>query len=163
MDVIADRDALAVYTAVLTQAQGDVRESVLLQEETEAPPRCGAFLDEMSGEWAEVAASFRRENSRGRLLRAGLPLGIDYSVIPRATIVADDARLAAKAPRATSNAPRPGSIRYIALSAVGLNADKTKALVYVRFRTASISDALLMKELKDGVWVAGPRSCVGVA
>jgi len=83
-------------------------------------------------------------------------------VIPHAEILADDARIAAKDPR-RSNAPRPGSIKYIALSAVGFNAARTKALVYVRFRTSHFSDGLLMKELKDGKWVTGPRGCAGAA
>ena len=163
LDLIFDPDAFAVYATVLRGREDDVREPLLLQTETEAPRTCAEFLDKMSGEWAEVAANPRRENARVRLLRAGLPLGVAYSVIPRATILADDARLAAKDPKRMSNAPRPGSIRYIALSAVGFNAARTKALVYLRFRTTHFSDALLMKELKAGAWVDGPQACVGTA
>ena len=116
----------------------------------------------MSGEWAEVASNFRRENTRGRLLRTGLPLGVKYRLVSRKAILADDARVAAKHPIG-GNAPRPGSLRYIALSAVGFNAARTKALVYARFRTLHYSDELLMKELKDGKWVDGPRACRGSA
>ena len=158
-------DAYAVY-ATLLQPQpdrdGDMKGPSLLQAETEGPTRCSEFLAGMSGEWAEVASNFRRENSRVRLLQEGVPIGIAYRLIPREKIVADDARLAAKDPR-RSNAPRPGSIKYIAVSAVGFNAARTKALVYMRIRTAHFSDGVLMMELKDGKWVTGPQSCVGVA
>jgi len=116
----------------------------------------------MSGEWAEVANDSRRETSRVRLLQTGVAIGIEYRLITRQEILADDSRLAARDPR-RSNAPRPGSIEYIAVSAVAFNATRTKALVYVRFRTAHFSDAVEMKELMDGKWVTGPQSCSGAA
>lgn len=168
-DAATTRDAAAVYSTVLQpllepdqRRHEGLTEPLVLQAETEAPTSCAAFLDGMSGEWAEVANNFRRENSRARPLRTGLPVGVTYRLVSRTEILADDARLAAQDP-AMRNAPRPGSIRYIALSAVGFNAARTKALVYVRFRTLHFSDAVLMKELKDGKWVTGPRSCGGVA
>ena len=165
LDSKTERDAYAIYVTLLQpqpDKDGDMKGPVLLQAETDGPTRCSEFLAGMSGEWAEVANNFRRENSRVRLLQAGFPMGIEYRLVPRAEILADDARLAAKDPR-HSNAPRPGSIKYIAVSAVGFNAARTKALVYVRFRTSHFSDAVVMKELKEGKWVSGPRSCGGVA
>ena len=165
LDPKTDRDAYAVYATLLhpdPDGEGNMKPPILLQAETEGPPRCAEFLAGMSGEWAEVANNFRRENSRVRLLQAGVPMGIEYRLVPREEILADDARLAAKDPR-RSNAPRPGSIKYKALSAVGFNSARTKALVYVRFRTAHFSDAVVMKELKEGKWVTGPKSCGGVA
>jgi hypothetical protein len=161
-DLQADRAAFEVYASVLRDKEPDATEPLLLQAETEAPRTCTDLLARMTGEWSEVADNFRRENARVRVLRAGLPLGVEYRVIPRADILADDARIAAKDPRRT-NAPRPRSIEYIALSAVGFNAARTKALVYARYRTKHFSDALLMRELKEGKWVAGPMGCSGVA
>ena len=161
-DLKADRDAFAVYATVLRERNDDVQEPLVLQAETEMPRTCGALLDQMTGEWAEVAANFRRENTRVRVLRAGLPLGVDYRVMSRADILADDARIAKKDPR-RMNAPRPGSIKYIALSMVGFNAARTKAAVYVRYRTAHFSDGLTLKELKEGKWVTAPQGCAGTA
>ena len=165
LDPKTEHDAYAVYATLLQPRPDEDRNMtgpILLQAETEWPTRCSEFLAGMSGEWAEVASNFQRENSRVRLLQAGGPTGIEYRLVPREEILADDARLAAKDPR-RSNAPRPGSIKYIAVSAVGFNAARTKALVYVRFRTSHFSDAVLMKELKEGKWVTGPQSCGGVA
>jgi hypothetical protein len=116
----------------------------------------------MTGEWAEVASSFRRENARVRLLQPALPIDLPYRLVPREEILADDARVAAKYP-GLSNAPRPGSLQYVAVSAVGFNAARTKALVYGRSRMSDFSEALVMMELKQGKWVTGPRACVGVA
>jgi hypothetical protein len=46
---------------------------------------------------------------------------------------------------------------------VGFNAARTKAAVYVRYRTAHFSDGLTLKELKDGNWVTAPQGCAGTA
>ena len=100
-------------------------------------------------EAAEVASNFRRENARARRLRAGVQMGVRYRLVSRKEILADDARLAAKHP-VSGNAPRPGSMRYIAISAVGFNAARTKALVYARFRTLHDSHEFRMKGI-------GPR------
>ena len=168
LDPKTERDAFSVYATLFqpTALQPDrlkyegLTEPILLQAETDTPTSCEALLAGMSGEWAEVASNFRRENTRARLLRAGLPLGVKYRLVSRKEILTQDARVVAKHP-VSGNAPRPGSIRYIALSAVGFNAARTKALVYARFRTLHYSNELLMKELKDGKWVTGPRACGG--
>jgi len=166
LDVKTDHDAYAVYAMVLQPQPDNARNSkgpILLQAETEWwNRRCSESLARMSGEWAEAADNFRRENSRVRLLQTGVPMPFEYRLVNRADIWADDARLAAKDPR-QRNAPRPGSIKYIAVSAVGFNAARTKALVYVRFRTTEFADALVMTELKDGKWAILPGGCSGLA
>jgi hypothetical protein len=82
---------------------------------------------------------------------------------PSSEILGDDARLAAEQP-AHTNSLRPGAIEYGAFSAVGFNAAKTKALVYVRNRTAQgLFNGMGMWELKAGRWISGSRSCGGVA
>jgi hypothetical protein len=167
LDPRKDRDAYALYATMLQPLSGDRQASgpIVLQRETERPPTssvaCTAFLAAMTSEWAEVAASFQRENSRVRLLQPGA-LG-EYKLLSRAEILADDARLAQENPGLT-NSLRPGAIQYIAISAVGFNAAKTKALVYARNRTArGLSDGIGMWELKEGRWVIGSRSCGGIA
>ena len=167
LDPKMDRDTYAVYATLLQPPPGDRQATgpIALQRETERPPTwssCTAFLAQMTGEWAEVAASFQRENSRVRLLQPGA-LG-EYKLVSRAEILADDARLAKEKPRSTTNSLRPGAIEYIAFSAVGFNAAKTKALVYMRNRTArGLFDGMGMWELKEGRWISGSRWCGGVA
>jgi hypothetical protein len=162
-----EHDAYAIYVTLVRpswEKDAPTKGPMLLQRETEgpAPTKCPEFLAAMSGEWAEVASSFRRENTRARLLHPVLPIDLPYRLVAREEILADDARLAAKYP-GSSNAPRPGSLEYIAVSAVGFNAARTKALVYVRVRTSHISDAVLMMELKERKWASAPQSCGGVA
>lgn len=166
LDPTADRDTYAVYATLLqlTSRDGQATRPIVLQREIERPATassCTAFLAAMTGEWAEVAASFHRDNSRVRLLQPGV-LG-EYKLVSRAEILADDARLAAEQPGHT-NSLRPGAIEYVAFSAVGFNAAKTKALVYVRNRTAQgLFNGMGMWELKAGRWITGSGSCGGVA
>jgi hypothetical protein len=84
-----------------------------------------------------------------------MPMTLPYRLISRADILADDARLARKYPGQWQRTP--GSLEYAAVSAVGFNAARTKALVYMRLR---MSGDLLRMELKEGRWVAaqGPHA-----
>ena len=45
---------------------------------------------------------------------------------------------------------RPGSMEYAAVSAVGFNRDRTKAIVYARRR---MSGQIVPLELKEGRWI----------
>lgn len=88
-----------------------------------------------------------------------LPVDIPYRLIPRAEIVADDARLALKYPGQWQR--RPESIEYAAVSAVGFNATKTKAIVYVRLRS---NGGLYWIEKRRGKWDSTPRGgCTWIA
>jgi hypothetical protein len=76
-----------------------------------------------------------------------LRFDIPHTLISRAEIDADDARLATKYPGTWQI--RPGSIEYAAVSAVGFNADKTKAMLYVKMRSQG---GLYLMEKRAGVW-----------
>ena len=78
------------------------------------------------------------------------------TVIPRADIQADDARLEQEYPGIWQR--RTGSMEFAAVSAVGFNAAKTKALVYIRLRS---SGQIYLMERRDGQWVAfkGGQRC----
>ena len=95
-----------------------------------------------------VQEDFDRQNANVWALRPVLPLD-DYRLIPRAEIQADDARLEQEYPGIWQR--RPGSMEFAPVSAVGFNAAKTKALVYIRLRS---SGQIHLMELRDGQWVA---------
>ena len=109
--------------------------------------------------WDGVQKDFDRQNTNVWTLRPVLPLG-DYRLIPRAEIEADDARLEQEYPGIWQR--RPGSMEFAAVSAVGFNAAKTKALVYIRLRG---SGQIHLMERRDGSWVAfkGGQRCGWIA
>jgi hypothetical protein len=164
LELRAESETYAVYAAALRSS----KPPVILMRETEwsewAATRCSAFLSGMSGEWREVAQDFRERNARTWLLQPGAALGFEYRLISNAEISVDDARLEEIYPF-VSNAPRPGSIQYRAVSAVGFNTARTKALVYVRERTSSFSDAVVQFIRSGSNWVRDPSGRIysGVA
>src|SRR4051812_30379736 len=128
LDSRLEADAYTVYASALGLKAG-----VSLMRETEGPSdACSDFTGQLSGEWREVGKDFREKNARTWLLQPGV-FAFEYRLVSKAQILADDARLAKQYPVA-SNGPRRGSIEYVSVSAVGFNAARTKALVYVHTR-----------------------------
>ena len=156
---VSDPDAYAIYTVLLTAAWGNrftsdvLRDGFLLQQETEPTVRCRE-RPASDPAWLEVQESFRRTNTQRQVLLRDmlmLPTKYRYRLIPVADIEADDARLALKYPGLWQR--RPESIEYTALSAVGFNGAKTKAIAYIRSRGGGRVQAM---ERRDDQWVLGP-------
>ena len=77
-----------------------------------------------------------------------LPVDIPYRLVSRAQIAADDARLKREYPGIWQR--RPGAIEYIAVSSVGFNSTKSRAIVYVRLRSQGTTHSM---EKREGKWV----------
>ena len=148
---ITDRDAYAIYAQLLRPAWAQVSNGpLLLQRETEISFSCTDGPKPPNQDWQSAFDSFSKENARVQLLQPVLPIQIPYRLISRAEIKADDARLAVKYPGTWMR--RPESMEYAAVSAIGFNPERTKAVVYTRLR---MSGSLLMLERRerDGTWV----------
>ena len=156
---ITDPDAYAIYATLLPsiwKRSGAATLILLVQETTTESCR----LSRLPEGWDGVQKDFDRQNRNVWTLRPPvLPLG-DYRLIPRAEIEADDARLQRENPGGWQR--RPGSLEFAAVSAVGFNAARTKALVYIRLRS---SGQIHLMERRDGQWVAsrGGQRCGGIA
>lgn len=154
LETITDPEAYAVYAAVLPRQWTHVsKEPLLLQQETDTAMACRPSRSPTREiGWEAVENSFNAENARVRLLQRMLPIDLPYRLIPRAEIAADDARLALKYPGGWQR--RPESIEYAAVSAVGFNATKTKAIVYMHLR---MSGGVYWIEKRQGKWDPTPR------
>jgi hypothetical protein len=155
-DPITDADAYSVYAVAIPQTWADVSKDVLLlQQETEGMEdrwsNCLQSITNAGSEWDAVAVAFRQENVRVRVLEWLLPIDTPYRLVPRAEILADDARLARMYPGPMRY--RPESMKYAAVSAVGFNAGKTKAIVSVRLRSTQGMVDIHFMEIRDGKWV----------
>ena len=155
LDPVTDREAYAIYAVLVPNMWAHLSKNPLvLQRETGTSLLCNiAPLSGPEPEWGVVSRNFTQENMRSRLLLPLLPIQTPYRLIPRAEIEADDARLALKYPGMWQH--RPESMEYAAVSAVGFNAAKTKAMVYVRLRD---SGTVYSMELREGNWVKAPRN-----
>ncbi len=156
-DPITDAAAYEIYAALLPHLWAtQSKDPMVLQRETEVWSWCESSGVEQDPEARIIESDFRNQNSRVRTLEAALKIDLSYRLIPRADILADDARLALRYPGVWQR--RPGSMEYAAVSAVGFNAAKTKAIVQVRLR--GLGNYYFM-ERRDGKWVA-VRGCTWV-
>src|SRR5215204_1100068 len=152
LDRVVDKVAYTVYAAVLPTAWARVsKEEMLLQRESEpvdAVIGCLASVSTADAEWYMALTTFKSENARAKVIDRMLPIQRPYALISQAQILADDTRLERKYPGMWQR--RPESLEYVAVSAVGFNTAKTKAILYVRLRS---SGELLSMELREGKWV----------
>ena len=150
LDAKAEPTAYEVYAAYLNDAWKDRRGVYLLQQQTETDLRgCGDFVSRFTGEWADAAADFQRQNAAPRTLQPALVVNAQYRVVPQVEIEADDARVAA----GRSGASRQVSMEYWAVSAIGFNRDRTKAILHSRRRTfGGVSGGVSRWERKNGRW-----------
>jgi hypothetical protein len=143
-DFIDDPDAYAVYASVIPTRLGTGGKpltGLALLQETRAGENCvGPERDKkLQPEWHSVTESFRRENALVRIIQAGFDLGVPYTIVTMAHLrkLMRDAGYSEQSPR--SNAlgwdvfARFPSGRLVALSAVGFNAGKTRAMVAMQY------------------------------
>ena len=164
LDSLTDTEAHRIYATVVPALWASRSEDpIVLQRETEdveAMTQCRSFTPGPDPDWRAVQTNFWQENARRKVLPQALPINGPYRLIALAEIQAIDAKLAIKYPGVYNE--RPESPPYAAVSAVGFNANKTKAMVYVRLRDRGEVKGL---ELRDGHWVTAPQSsgCVWIA
>ena len=147
---ITDPDAYAIYATLLPSVWKRSDELIVLVQETTTE---SCRVSRLPEGWDGVQEDFDRQNTSVWTLRPVLPLG-DYRLIPRAEIQADDARLAQEYPGGWQR--RPGSMEFAAVSAVGFNAAKTKALVYIRLRGCG---QIYLMERRDGSGRPREKGC----
>ena len=149
LEPVTDPDSYEIYAALLAPGWAiHSKELLLLQQETVTFPPCPLSGSAPDAEWRVIEKNFVAENARVRVLRPMLPVAIPYRLVPHAAILADDAQLELKYPRILH---RPVAMEYAAVSAVGFNETKTKAMVYVRFRDQG---GIELMELRDGKWIS---------
>jgi hypothetical protein len=148
---VTDPEAYVLWGLLVPLVWNNGIDPILLQRETETVQRGCGDLKAPSRAWRSALDSFRRQNRRVQLLQPLLPKDVRYRFIARAEIEADDARLAIKYPGSWQR--RPESLEFVAVSAIGFNGNKSKAILYVRRRS---SGAFYFMEKRDGKWVDAP-------
>ena len=175
-DPLSDPDAYAVYAAALPRRFRSPALTIL-QNTHSSDDACITADDAVEPEWMPVSESYRQENARGRVLQEGFDLGVPYSIVPMTTLrkLMQDAGhdLSTWSGQQSTGgevfARFPGG-RLVTLSAVGFNAQKTRAIVTVQadcFPWASglsckQGDRLKMKK-ENGAWAIAGRTCGWIA
>jgi hypothetical protein len=182
-EVINDSEVYAVYaSAVQTKLREGEKPLIALTllQETRAGADCVTQGNDkkLQPEWRSVVDSYRRENARVQTIRGGFDLGVPYSIITLAQLrkLMRDAGYSERSPRSNALgadvfARFPGG-RLVALSAVGFNAEKTRAMVAVQADcfpswTPGTEHAVCHEgrhvalEKQDGRWTVVPGVRVG--
>jgi hypothetical protein len=152
-----DVDAYAVYATLLPRVSRQRDGVILLVQETTTTIQC---IPPLPKGWDGVRKDFDRHDATSWMLSAVVPTDSLYRLIPKARSKPTTHVWSANAP--VSWQRRPGSLDFVAVSAVGFDVDKTKALVYVQTRTSFQTQ--MMGRLGDK-WVApkGGVACGGGA
>lgn len=153
LDSTTHADAYAIYATELSQLWAQSTPPLMLQQETErgfaGRDQC-ALLKNQTGDWAEAAKDFDLQNARVWLLQPAMPNGIQYRLVRRFEMDAQEAQVPGTYPG------RAGLAQYAAVSAVGFNHDRTKAIVHVHLR---MSGRIVKLERIDGTWRPVDESC----
>ena len=150
-DPIVDSEAYRILSDLIPRAWawGTTSGELVLQRETTMELKCTAGVLPEDPDWGTAVRDFREQNARTRLLlEPMLLISIPHRLISRSEIEADDARLALKYPGLWQR--RPESMEFVAVSAVGFNVSKTRAIVYVRTRSFG---SMRFLERQEGKWV----------
>ena len=155
---IDDLEAYAVYASLLPD-EWTVRDAhakqLVFQRETDPYSRCMPSGAPMTTDWKQTVDAYRAENAGPRAMREGFGLGLPYVVISRADIQATFQDRAAPNLGWDGFYKRfPDSGGYMMVSAVGFNADKTRAMAYIGHGCGSLCGGGThhLLEKTDGRW-----------
>ena len=149
LQTYSDPDAYEVYAALLPSksVRNDLRTKylVILQEtgstDSPDPQACLPRRKQVREIWASVLEDYKKQNQTPRLLFGSFSIGRPYKFISRTELSDFFANTTKKSLRDMwqgfySRYPNSGG--YTELSAVGFNADKTKAFVYSAVHCGSL-------------------------
>jgi hypothetical protein len=168
---VDDPDAYAVYASLLP-SEWTVRvahaKTLLFQQETATNWKCMPAGKPLETDWKAVVDSFRAENVGIRPLLPGFQLGVSYVVVPSAEIKASFQAVTGDPMFGWTGFykryPDSGGSIMVA-SAVGFDAEKRRAMVYMAHSCGSLCGGGThhLLEKVDGSWraakLAGVTNC----
>jgi hypothetical protein len=158
---IDDSEAYAVYASLLPRewvVTAAHAKRLVFQREADAYLRCMPRGPSLETDWKTTVDSYRAANAGVRYVREGFPLLLPYVVVSRADIEAafrDDSITTARGFGWDGFYQHyPDSGGYLMVSAVGFNAEKTRAMVYIGHSCGSLCGGGThhLLEKADGAW-----------
>ena len=169
-----DPEAYRVYAALLPE-EWIVREgrakTLVFQEETATYRGCMPSGKPLETDWLAVVKDFTSANATPRLLRAGFDLGVPYLVVPSADIrgLIQSSRTSDPFGWDGFYQKYPDSGGYMFVSAVGFDAPKQRAMVYMAHGCGGLcgGGTYHFLEKTGGVWrrarLADVTNCMWVS
>ncbi len=168
-ELYRDADAYAVYSVVLPHE--DEGQRLVLRETTGIDPelwpleRCYSLKDDENKKLKPLFDNFEQVNKKSWILLPMLTIGKPYDLVPKSKVYVPD--VSGDADKAWE-AQHPGAWGYLWVSAVGFNAEHTRALVSVSHICGNMCAGGHYYELekKDGKWQLSGKtgvSCMWVS
>jgi hypothetical protein len=143
LDVVEDVEAYAVYKAVLpikfSSGDRELTHITLLQETRAGSMECPRD-ENIQPEWRSVVENYRSVNARVRRIQAGRDLGVPYTLLTWAELTKmmrdagyDLSKFSGRQSPGAEVFSRLKGARLVALSAVGFDPAKTRAMVTVQY------------------------------
>jgi hypothetical protein len=155
---IEDPEAYAIYAHLLSDhwMVKHARATVLViqkETQTDTSSRCTLSREALESDWRPVLDDFEAANAGARTLLGGDQLGRPYMVVPSAEIRAA-MDTSAENPWAGFHRRYPDARGYLQVSAVGFDAEKRRAMVYLAHYCGLLCGGGRHHFLQkvDGVW-----------
>jgi hypothetical protein len=143
VDFVEDLEAYGVYRAVLpikfSSAETELTHITLLQETRAGSMHCPRD-ENIQPEWRPVVENYRSVNARVRRIQAGRDLGVPYTLLTWAELTKmmrdagyDLSKFSGRQSPGAEVFSRLKGGRLVALSAVGFDAARTRAMVTVQY------------------------------
>jgi hypothetical protein len=156
---VDDPEAYTIYASLLPN-EWTVRvahaKTLVFQQETGTNWRCMPSGKPLETDWRPVVDNFRAANATERIVRAGFPLGPPYIVVSSAEIKASFRDLPNDSMSSWAGFYKryPDSGGFMVVSAVGFDAPKKRAMVYMAHSCGLLCGGGThhLLEKVDGAW-----------
>jgi hypothetical protein len=164
---ITDAEVYAIYSAHLARVQPEGRvppAPLIIQAETEYWDSPGCIREPIKSEWQEVVTDYRRTNAKVSTIQGRLRLNMPYEFVSKEALLAT---LGSQGNWPEFHRLHPGSGGFMSLSAIGFNADKTRAMLYSSHGCGGMcgSGGFFLFEKVNGRWMGTEpmKTCVMIS
>lgn len=153
---ITDPDVYAIYSAHVAGAKPEGRvppAPLIIQADTETWDQTGCILEPIKSEWQEVITDYGRQNAKASTIQDRLRLNVPYEFVSKEALLAT---LGSQGNWPEFHRLHPGSGGFMSFSAIGFNADKTRAMLHANYGCGGMcgTGGFFFFEKVDGRWVA---------
>jgi hypothetical protein len=167
--LIDDPEAYVVYATLIASEipAKPSRKQLVIQRETVINKDCIVSGGALDTDWKPVADDFKIQNARVRFIAPDRDLRRSYIVVPQKELLAYFTKQGDRWPAFYERHPDSGGI--VELSAVGFNAARTRAMVYVAHSCGDLcgGGSYHLLEKVNGKWdeaaVPGVSTCMWVS
>jgi hypothetical protein len=164
---ITDAEVYAIYSAHLARAKPEGRvppAALIIQAETENWDSPGCIREPIESEWQEVVADYRRKKATVSTIQDRLRVNVPHEFVSKEALLAT---FRSQGNWAEFHRSHPGSGGYLTFSAIGFNAEKTRAMLHSSYQCGGLcgSGRFYFFEKANGRWMSTEplKTCIMIS